>query len=195
MIDTKLITKAKKKSGLIEKIDSSWREFVERLKEGIFSVPFKGEYSALVKGNSIFIEGYSGLLLIDRLYFNGKTYSLKTPVRYYPFKIYGTYDERGGFIDFAAEPEMGFHYLGMTDKGHAICTGEIQYINPESLGLLKEVCQKIIKSFRVINLESLGTVILPDSYLKLKEILANKDGDAKHKFNKLIKENLVTEII
>ena len=195
MIDTKLITKAKKKSGLIEKIDSSWREFVERLKEGICSIPFKGEYSALVKGNSIFIEGYSGLLLIDRLYFNGKMYSLKTPVRYYPFKIYGTYDERGGFIDFAAEPEMGFHYLGMTDKGHAICTGEIQYINPESLGLLKEVCQKIIKSFRVINLESLGTVILPDSYLKLKEILANKDGDAKHKFNKLIKENLVTEII
>ena len=195
MIDTKLITKAKKKSGLIEKIDSSWREFVERLKEGIFSIPFKGEYSALVKGNSIFIEGYSGLLLIDRLYFNGKMYSLKTPVRYYPFKIYGTYDERGSFLNFAAEPEMGFHYLGMTDKGHAICTGEIQYINPESLGLLKEVCQKIIKSFRVINLESLGTVILPDSYLKLKEILANKDGDAKHKFNKLIKENLVTEII
>ena len=195
MIDTKLITKAKKKSGLIEKIDSSWREFVERLKEGTFSVPFKGEYSALVKGNHIFIEGYSGLLLIDRLYFNGKTYSLKTPVRYYPFKIYGTYDERGSFLNFAAEPEMGFHYLGMTDKGHAICTGEIQYINPESLGLLKEVCQKIIKSFRVINLESLGTVILPDSYLKLKEILANKDGDAKHKFNKLIKENLVTEII
>ena len=30
MIDTELITKAKKKSGLIEKIDASWREFVER---------------------------------------------------------------------------------------------------------------------------------------------------------------------
>ena len=43
MIDEKLITKAKKKSSLLEHIDSSWREFVERLKEGTFLVPFKGE--------------------------------------------------------------------------------------------------------------------------------------------------------
>ena len=195
MIDTKLITKAKKKSGLIEKIDSSWREFVERLKEGIFSIPFKGEYSALVKGNSIFIEGYSGLLLIDRLYFNGKMYSLKTPVRYYPFKIYGTYDEQGDFVDFASEPEMGFHYLGLSDKGHAICTGEIQYVNPESLGLLKEACLKIVKSLRVINIESLGTVLLPERYSSLKNILTNKNEDVKHKFEKLLKENLIKEII
>lgn len=195
MIDTKLVNKAKKKSGLIEKIDSSWREFVKRLKENTFQIPFKGEYSALVKGGSIFIEGYSGLLLVDRLYFKGKTYLLKTPVRYYPFKIYGAYDERGSFLDFASEPEMGFHYLGMTGKGHAICTGEIQYLNPESLGLLKEAAQKIVKSFRVINLESLGTVLLPERYSDLKNILANKDEDAKHKFDKLIKEKLIEEII
>ena len=43
MIDEKLITKAKKKSSLLEHIDSSWREFVERIKEGTFTVPFKGE--------------------------------------------------------------------------------------------------------------------------------------------------------
>ncbi|MDP2959969.1 MAG: hypothetical protein Q8N71_00975, partial [candidate division Zixibacteria bacterium] len=95
MIDTKLIDKAKKGSGLIKKIDSSWREFVERLKEGTFLVPFKGEYSSLVKGSSLFVEGYSGLLLIDRLYFNHKMYSLNMPVRYYPFKIYGSYDASG----------------------------------------------------------------------------------------------------
>ena len=195
MIDEKLITKAKKKSGLIEKIDASWREFVERLKEGVFSVPFKGEYNALVKGATIFIEGYSGLLLIDRLYFKGKTYLLKTPVKYYPFKIYGAYDEKGSFMDFVAEPAIGFHYLGMTSQGHSICTGDIQYANPESLGLLKEVCEEIVKSFRVINLESLGNVMLPDSFLKLKTILANKEEDAKTKFDKLVKEKLITEII
>ncbi len=195
MIDTKLIDKAKKGSGLIEKIDSSWREFVERLKEGTFLVPFKGEYSSLVKGSSLFVEGYSGLLLIDSLYFNHKMYSLNMPVRYYPFKIYGSYDASGDFMDFAAEPEIGFHYLGLTDKGHTICTGEIEYLNPESLGLLKEACQKIVKSFRVINLESVGTVILPDRYSKLKDILSNKNEDAKHKLDKLIKENLITNII
>lgn len=195
MIDTKLINKAKKKSNLLEYIDSSWREFVERLKEGTFLVPFKGEYNSMVKGSSLFVEGYSGLLLIDRLYFNHKMYALKYPVRYYPFKIYGSYDASGDFMDFAAEPEIGFHYLGLTDKGHTICTGEIEYLNPESLGLLKEACQKIVKSFRVINLESVGTVILPDRYSKLKDILSNKNEDAKHKLDKLIKENLITNII
>ena len=90
---------------------------------------------------------------------------------------------------------MGFHYLGLSNKGHSICTGEIQYLNPESLGLLKEACQKIIKSFRVINLESLGTVLLPESFASLKNILAGKDADAKLKFEKLLNENLVEEII
>lgn len=195
MIDTLLVNKAKKKSGLIERIDASWREFVDRLKENTFSIPFKGEYKCLLKDGNMLVEGYCGLLLVDKLYYKHKTYFLKTPVRYYPFKIYGTYDERGSFVDFVSEPEIGFHYLGLNNKGHSICTGEIQYLNPESLGLLKEACQKIIKSFRVINLESLGTVLLPESFASLKNILADKDADAKLKFEKLLNENLIEEII
>jgi hypothetical protein len=195
MIDTLLINKAKKKSGLIEQIDASWREFVERLKENTFSIPFRGEYNCLIKDGSMFIEGYCGLLLIDKLYYKHKTYFLKTPVKYYPFKIYGVYDERGSFTNFVSEPEIGFHYLGLSNKGHTICTGEIQYLNPESLGLLKEACLKIIKSFRVINLESLGTVILPESFSSLKTILSNKDEDTKKKFEKLLATNLIEEII
>jgi hypothetical protein len=119
----------------------------------------------------MFIEGYSGLLLIDKLYFNHKTYLLKIPVKYYPFKIYGVYDERGSFKNFVSEPEIGFHYLGLSDKGHSICTGDIQYLNPESLGLL------------------------PESYSNLKNIFSNKDEDAKHKFEKLLGQNLIEEII
>lgn len=195
MIDTQLINKAKKKSGLIEQIDASWREFVNRLKENTFSIPFKGEYSCLIKGDSMFIEGYSGLLLIDKLYYNRKTYLIKTPVKYYPFKIYGVYDEKGSFTDFVSEPEIGFHYLGLSNKGHSICTGEIQYLNPESLGLLKDAALKIIKAFRVVNLESLGTAILPESYSGLKNILSNKDEDPKRKFENLINQNLIEEII
>ncbi len=174
MIDTELIIKAKKKSTLIEKIDASWREFTEGLKEGIFTVPFTGGYNCVIKEDDMLIEGYSGLLLIDKVYYSHKTYSLKTPIKYYPFKIYGIYDQGGCFIAFVSEPEIGFHYLGMSDKGHTICTGEIQYLNPESLGLLKEACLKIVKSFRVINLESLGTVILPESFSGLKNIFQIK---------------------
>ena len=195
MIDTELVNKAKKKSGLIEQIDVAWREFVDRLKDNTFSIPFKGQYCCLVKEDSMFIEGYSGLLLIDKLYFNHKTYLLKIPVKYYPFKIYGVYDERGSFKNFVSEPEIGFHYLGLSDKGHSICTGDVQYLNPESLGLLKEAALKIIKAFRVINLESLGMVILPESYSSLKNIFSNKDEDAKHKFEKLLKADLIEGII
>lgn len=195
MIDTEFVNKAKKKSGLIERIDVSWREFVDRLKENIFSIPFKGEYSCLVKDNIMLVEGYCGLLLIDKLYYKHKTYFLKTPIKYYPFKIYGVYDERGSFTDFVSEPEIGFHYLGLSNKGHTICTGDIQYLNPESLGLLKEAALKIIKAFRVINLESLGTVILPESHSTLRNILSNKDKDALCKFEELDKQGLIEVII
>jgi hypothetical protein len=195
MIDTELIVKAKKKSTLIEKIDTSWREFTGSLKEGIFTVPFTGGYNCVIKDDDMLIEGYSGPLLIDKLYYKHKTYSLKAPVKYYPFKIYGIYDQGGCFIGFVSEPEIGFHYLGMSDKGHTICTGEIQYLNPESLGLLKEACLKIVKSFRVINLESLGTVILPESLLNLQNILSNKDKDVSAKFEELNEQGLIEPII
>ena len=195
MTDTLLISRAKQKSPLIEKIDSSWREFTGRIRENTFRIPFKGSYSCLVKDGYIFVEGYSGLLLIDKLYYRHKTYFLKEPVKYYPFKIYGAYDERGSFVDFVSEPEIGFHYLGLSSKGHGICTGEIQYLNPESLGLLKEACKKIIKSLRVVNLESLGMVFLPESFTRLKEILSDKNMDIKSKFQRLLSENLIQEVL
>jgi hypothetical protein len=194
MIDTKLITKARPKSEVIQAIDASWRSFVNDLKENIFRIPFKGSYQALVKDDSFFVEGYSGPLWVDRLYYQKRTYLLVTPVKYYPFKVYGAYDQRGNFEHFAAHPEIGFHYLGLTDKGHAICTGDIQYSNPDSLLGLQEVARKIVSSFRLINLESLGTVLLPDEYAGLRDILQNKEEDIKVRFQKLLKEKLIEEI-
>lgn len=195
MIDTKLIAKAKPKSQLIETIDSSWRDFVDNLKNNVFKVPFKGTYQAFVDGDALLVEGFCGLLWIDKLYYQRKTYLLKESVKYYPFKIYGAYDKSGNFEHFTSRPEMGFHYLGLTDKGHSICTGDIQYLNPDSFGALKEAAAKIINSFRLINLESLGTVLLPDNYAVLRTILSNKEEDAKMRFGKLIKEKLIEEIL
>ena len=195
MIDTKLITKAKQKSKEIETIDTSWRGYVENLRETIFTIPFKGNYNALIEDNAVLIEGYSGLLLIDKLYFNHKTYLLKTPVKHLPFRIYGLYDSRGRFECFMARPEIGVHYLGLHNQGHAICTGDIHYSNPDSLSILKETSSKIIDSFRLINMESLGTVLLPNDYAELRTILANKETDSKIKVEKLLEENLIEEIL
>lgn len=195
MVDTKLIKQAKEKSEVIETIDSSWHDYVENLKEHIFTIPFKGSYNALIEDNSVLVEGYCGELLIDKLYYSHKTYILKNPVRHYPFRIYGVYESRGGFECFVARPEIGFHYLGMGHQGHPICTGYIQYSNPDSLDLLKEVSLKIIDSFRLINMESLGTVLLPENYVELKNIFSNKDEDSGTKVEKLLNENLIEEIL
>ena len=51
MIDTELINEAEEKSKLIETIDHSWRTFVSEVKEGIFTVPFKGEYQAFFQSD------------------------------------------------------------------------------------------------------------------------------------------------
>ena len=195
MIDVKLVKKAHAKSDAIERVDLSWRNYVDEVKENIISVPFKGSYSALVEDDSVLVEGYCGLLLIDKLYFGHKTYLLKSPVRYYPFRIFGVYGSTGQFESFTSRPEMGFHYLGMSGQGHSICTGDVQYVNPDSLELLREVSSKIINAFRVINLESLGTVLLPDEYSRLKSIFSNKDETIKTKFEKLLSEGLIEEIL
>ena len=194
MIDTKLIKQAKEKSKVIETIDSSWRRYAENLKQAIISVPFKGRYNALMQDNYVLVEGYCGLLLIDKVYCSHKTYLLKNPVEYSPFRIYGVYDSKGRFENFVTRPEIGFHYLSINKQGHAICTGDIQYLNPDSMDSLKEASLKIANSFRLINMESLGIVLLPDSYARLKSIFSNEDDGPKAKLERLLDEGLIEEI-
>ena len=195
MFDEKLIARAKPKSKLIEAVDSSWRSFVDNLKNDIFRIPFKGTFQAFIEEEVLFIEGFCGPLLIDKLYYHGKTYFLKEPVKCDPFRIYGAYSKSGSFEHFTARPEIGFHYLGLTGERHPICTGDISYKNPDSFESLKEAAMKIINSFRLINLESLGTVLLPNDYASLKSILSNKEETVETKFKKLTREKLIREIL
>lgn len=195
MIDIKLINQAQRTSEVIEIIDLSWRNYVRNLKEDVFTIPFKGNYNALIEENSVFVEGYCGLLLIDKVYFDHKTYFLKNPVKHHPFRIYGVYNNRGHFESFASRPEIGFHYSGMSGQGHPICTGDIEYLSPGSFDSLKEISLKIINSFRLINMDSLGTVILPDNYARLRTIFSNEQEELKTKFEKLLAEGLIEKIL
>ena len=195
MIDVKLIKQAEEKPIEIQAIDNSWRNYVDSIKENIFRIPFKGKYAALMKDDYMFIEGYCGLLLIDKVYYDHKTYLLKNPVKHHPFRIYGVYDKRAWFEGFMARPEIGFHYMPMGDAGHTICTGDIEYPKIESIDTLKEVSLKIINSFRLINMTSLGAIFLPDDNAKLKSIFSNDTEDVKIKFEKLLREGLIEEIL
>jgi len=195
MIDKRLIKQAQDSSEEIATIDSSWRGYLKDIKENTFKIPFLGYYNALVEDDSILVEGYCGTLLIDKVYYDSKTYLLKEPVRCEPFMIYGVYDSTGEFEYFTARPEIGFHYLGMSGFNHTICTGDIEYTNPDSLTLLREVTLKIIDSFRVINLESVGTVLLPEGYEKLKEIFSDNNEGPKTRIERMLSEGLIEEIL
>ena len=73
MIDTELIETASTPLECIKQIDSSWRDYVEKLKENIFRVPFESDYSLHIENGYILIEGFSGNLVINRLYHNQTT--------------------------------------------------------------------------------------------------------------------------
>ena len=195
MIDTKLINKAKETSRAINTIDSSWRTFVEDLKENMFTIPFKGNYCFLTEDNTVLVESYCGVLVIDKLYYNHKTYLLKKPIHHEPFRIYGMYDSRGRFDCFVARPEIGVHFMGMNNHGHSICTGDIQYTPPTSLNSLKETAEKIIQSFRIINMESLGTVLLPKEHEQMADIIAKRDENINKRVEKLLTQGLIEPIL
>ncbi|MBU0506044.1 hypothetical protein KJ708_08645 [bacterium] len=195
MIDTKLINKAKETSRVISAIDLSWRTFVENLKENIFTLPFKGNYSFRAENNSIYVEGYCGPLIINKLYFKHKTYLLKKTISHDPFRIYGVYDTRGRFDCFMARPEIGFHFLGMSHNGHSICTGEIQFTPPSSLDSLMEIAERIIQSFKIINIESIGTVIIPKEHEQLAGIINNRNESMQVRVEKLLTQGLIEPIL
>jgi hypothetical protein len=195
MIDVKLVSKAKEVSQVISAIDLSWRNYVEDLKENIFTLPFRGNYSFITEDSMVLVEGYCGPLLIDKLYHNHKTYLLKYAISHDPCRIYGMYDNKGRFDCFVARPEIGFHFMGMNNHGHSICTGDIEFTPPSSLDSVKEVAERIIQSFRVINLESLGSVILPANHERLRAIIDNRDEGMGRRVEKLMSEELIEPIL
>jgi hypothetical protein len=199
MIDEKLITNARPASKIIESIDDSWRQFVENLKEQTFKVPFKGDYRCCVKNDFFHVEAYVGPLVIDKLYDGHNTYLLKTPVKHGSFTLYGEYDQAGDFCDFVSEPEIGCHYLAMNnmDVGRKICTGDLQINNASlnSLEALKAMALEVIMSLRLINLMSLGTVILPEGYSVLKDILSDKSKSPEIKAKNLLDARLIEPLL
>ena len=76
-----------------------------------------------------------------------------------------------------------------------VCTGDISFNDPRTLEELQQVALAIKTSFRVINLGSLGKVVLPDEYGALREILSNKDTREKDKLKQLCVEKIITKIL
>jgi len=64
-----------------------------------------------------------------------------------------------------------------------------------SLDSLKEIADQIIRSFRVINMESLGTVLLPDEYAELRTVFDDRNISSATKVEQLINAGLIETIL
>lgn len=193
MIDVKLIQKAKPMSEEIASIDRSWREHMTKVEAAGFTLPFDGKYNAVIDENAILVEGYCGPLLIDRLTGNENTYLLSRPIRCDPFRVYGVWDKKRLFQYFTSKPVLGFHYLGLERNGvRTICTGDLEYTTPGDIASLQEVCSRMVRSFRVIYIDSLGNIFVPEEHGRIKEILQSRGCRS---VSTLLEEKWIKEIL
>ena len=200
MIDVKLIKEARPCSEALKNSDVSWREYlhtcVENLKKNVLNLPFSGNLTVLLRDKLLLIEGYCGELRIDRLYSRNTTYILKQPVKFEGFRVYGVYDRSANFRHFTSEPVIGFHYLGLSGENiRPICTGDLKCGEPKSLDELKREAARIMNAFRIINMESLGDVVLPDDAAGFKEIMANKEVPSEAKVQQLLERKLIEKLL
>ena len=191
MIDTILVNRAKSINPIVIEIDNSWRTYFNKTKENTVSIPFKDNYNAIIKENFILVEGYSGLLSIEKIYLKPRMYKIITPLRYYPYKIYGIFDKGGNFNGLTSEPLFGFHYNSSHFAGILICTGDLKFNDPKTKEELSKICNDLIAVFKIINLNSLGDIKIP---FYLPERFKYFDNISKLDIDNLITQGVIEKI-
>lgn len=196
LIDEVFLAKARAKSKVVQRVDGAWGRYMRTLEERVLALPFGGRYTAEVWGEHLRIEGYKGPLLINKLHCYRKTYRLTPPISHADYSIFAVYSTGGHLAGFGTEPLLGFHYLGASDYGRLICIGDLRYEPPNSLQELQVICQNILRMFRVININSLGSTLPSTSstHRYLFEVLQMKDMDIEEKVRRLREEKVIEEI-
>jgi hypothetical protein len=196
MIDRVLIDRAVGASVLLRNIDDSWREYVESQEKYTFRLPFEGEYTCKVKGDKIYVEGYRGDLLIDKLYDGLSTYQLIKPIEHRNYALYGIYTKSAEFVAFSSEPTIGCHYLGIDSGGYRhICTGDLRFEGTGGIEQLRVCCGAIMRSFRGINITSLGGVYMPDGHERFGELLNRGDMSWRDRIALLTTEGYIKPLM
>ena len=191
MIDTILVNRAKSINPIVIEVDNSWKTYFNKTKENTVSLPFKDNYNAIIKEDFILVEGYSGLLSIEKIYLKPTMYKIITPLRYYPYKIYGIFDKYGEFAGLTSEPLFGVHYNGSNFGGVLICTGDLKFNKPKTKKELEKICLDLISAFKLINLDSLGDCRFPydlPERFKYLDIISGLD------INNLLDKNIIEKI-
>lgn len=187
MIDAILIKRVPFPSVRIGEINRAWYQYVYEIKQNIKRLPFDGEYTVRVEGNHIFVLGYTGDLVIKKLFYNHRMFSLTTPIEQKDYKIYGVYTSTGEYCGLTSHPLIGVHYLGEGEWGIPICTGNVYSSIPKTIEGLKRNCVEVFRSLAMIHLHSIGKVILPEEHVLLKRCLERESG----RFDALVAEGLI----
>ena len=163
MNDIVLAYQAKKISPFIVQIDESWRTWAQQYRESFLCLPFPGNYRAQVYKDAVCIEACRGPLSINKIMFYGTTYAIVTPLEISEFVILGVYDFKRRFKHLVTEPELGCHYSGYCHSTFKkiLCTGEL-VVSAKSYEELRNSGLQILKSLELINVMSLGEIVLPD---------------------------------
>lgn len=199
MIDQMLVEKAHYSSQIIREIEYSWARHVQNMEKYTFKMPFEGMYNCKVNKRLVFVEGWRGTLVIDKVSDRRKTYWLINPIVCKDFTIYAIFDSNGEHKSFMANPVIGFHYLGLELEGYRkICTGDLEFNGLTNLEAVQKACLEIRKSFSICNLCSVGDVFLPKTPAErnrlLKEIVKMEDS-AYYIADKLLEEGFIKPML
>ena len=136
-----------------------------------------------------------GELLTDRVADGTTTYLLTKPLRCQGYRVYAYYTKTGQFQGFTTRPVVGFHYTDLNKDGdRRLCTGNVEYTNPTTIDGVREICNRIMQSRRVIYVGSLGSCFAPYGYKRLQDILKN-GWSWPDKRDKLIQEGHMKPIL
>ena len=190
-IDKILIKKAKKISKIIEEIDWSWKQYLEKMKQHDFCFPFPGQYEVLFDREHVLIKAWEGKLVIGKIISMdiGQIRILNQPLICEKFSIWGQFAADKTFVGFYAYPAFGVHYLSgsINNKYIPICIGEIKLPPITSYEILQKSAEEIVKNLEVINLDSLGRTYLPDKYKEFKIWLEKYKDSSTSQCIKMIK--------
>jgi hypothetical protein len=167
-IDRQLVEKAKKQSPVIMEISRSFEEQVEYLKKGLLKgkLPLSSlqkEYTVKVSPHQLLVPLDTWRFSIERMV-KGTTYEMTQPIRFNG-KVSASFSTENSCLQgFCLTPEYGFHFVNDNSLARKmlICDGDWDIpLNLNDLETLNYWASKLPEIWKVVNLNSLGTVKLP----------------------------------
>ena len=166
----------------LKEVEARHKQAIEQLqKEQSFGrLPFLGSGMRVLCGEGekyMLIECWYGTVKIKVLHYDNTTYSLNigSPLEFKDVTLYAEY-LAGAYQGIFTPDKIGFHHTGFSPSVGmcGICTGELEeFARAEGTNTyesIQETAKKLVKALEIINLDSLGEIMLPSSAFEIKGV-------------------------